>query len=80
MALYAWTIQVPNRQPIKRVTNIDELHGVLRMLDLPGLRYPQDITVNDNGGVADSGKFRHVDVEDGFDWSVTWVKVDGGAD
>ncbi len=80
MALYAWTIHVPNRQPIMRVTDSDELHGVLRVLDLPGLRYPQDITVDDDGKVADRGKFRHVDVGDGFDWSVTWTKVDGGAE
>ncbi len=78
MALYAWTISVPNRQPIERVTEIEELHGVLRVLDLSGLRNPVDITADADGIVPSNGKFRHVDIEDGFDWSVTWVKVDGG--
>jgi len=31
----------------------------------------------DEGGVGDSGKFRHVDVKDGFDWCMTWTKVTG---
>ncbi len=77
MVLYAWTIRVPNRPPIMCVAEIEELHTVMGVLDLPGLQYAQDITVNDYGGVADSGKFRHVDVEDGFDWSMTWTKVTG---
>ncbi|WP_438752085.1 hypothetical protein [Pararhizobium sp. O133] len=75
MALYAWTIRVPSRVPIERVTDIEELHGVMRVLDLPGLRNPADITADADGIVPDTGKFRHVDVEDGFDWSVAWVKV-----
>ncbi len=75
MALYAWTIHVPNRAPIKRVTGITELHDVLCVLDLPGLSFPQEITIDDDGNVADSGKFRHVDVGDGFDWSVSWTKL-----
>lgn len=75
MALYAWTIKVPNREPIARVTEIEDLHQTLLVLDLPGMKSPLDITADADGIVPDSGKFRHVDVEDGFDWSVAWSKV-----
>ncbi|WP_156384817.1 hypothetical protein [Rhizobium sp. Leaf391] len=57
------------------MTDIDELHQTLTVLDLPGLRNPADITADADGIVPDSGKFRHVDVDDGFDWSVTWTKL-----
>ncbi|KQS89826.1 hypothetical protein [Rhizobium sp. Leaf386] len=75
MALYAWTIRVPGRKPIERVSAIDELHQTLTVLDLPGAPSPLGITADADGIVPDTGKFRHVDVEDGFDWSVTWTKV-----
>ncbi|WP_113124668.1 hypothetical protein [Rhizobium sp. Leaf391] len=77
MSLYAWTIRVPGREPIARVTDIAELHGVMRVLDLPGLLNPTDITGATNGIVPDNGKFRHVDANDGFDWSVAWTRLDG---
>ena len=80
MALYAWTIHVPNRAPIERVTDHEELHGVMRVLCLPGLQNPAEITADADGIVPSNGKFRHVDVEGGFDWSVAWVKVDGVAE
>lgn len=60
-----------------RVSDIDELHQTLVVLDLPGMPSPLDITADSDGVVPDTGKYRHVDVGDGFDWSVSWVKVNG---
>ncbi len=40
---------------------------------LPGMPSPSDITADGDGVVP--GKYRHVETEDGFDWSVTWTKL-----
>ncbi|WP_156373700.1 hypothetical protein [Rhizobium sp. Leaf386] len=55
MALYAWTIRVPNREPIERVSSIDELHQTLTVLDLPGAPSPLGITADADGIVPDTG-------------------------
>jgi hypothetical protein len=75
MALYAWKIFVPNREPIARVTEIDAPHQTLVVLNLPGMPSPLGITADADGVVPATGTYRHVNVEDGFDWSVSWAKI-----
>jgi hypothetical protein len=75
MKLYAWTIKVPNREPIARVTEIEDLHQTLLVLDLPGMKSPLNITADADGIVPGTGKYRHIDIEDGYDWSVTWERL-----
>ncbi|WP_060504426.1 hypothetical protein [Rhizobium sp. Root1204] len=75
MGLYAWTIRVPGREPIERVSEIDELHQTLDALDLPRAPSPLEITADSDVIVPDRGSFRHADLEERFDWTVSWVKV-----
>ena len=45
MAFYAWTIRVPNRQPIMRVTEIEQLHTAARQHDVARLEIAMNDTI-----------------------------------
>ncbi|MDQ0323980.1 hypothetical protein QO002_006187 [Pararhizobium capsulatum DSM 1112] len=40
MTHYAWTIEAKGRQTIQKVTTIEDMHDVLRVLELPGVAPP----------------------------------------
>lgn len=72
MTHYAWTIEAEGRRPIRKVTTMDELIELLRVLDLPGVPAPGWLTLED--GTTDHGGYTHN--EGGDDqWSLRWTKV-----
>ena len=73
MTFYAWTIEAKGRQPIKKVTTLEDIHDVLRVVDLPGFAPPDWVTLE--AGIADHGTYTHNEGADD-EWSLTWTKVD----
>lgn len=77
MTYYAWTISKPGRQDIKKVTTLDELRDVLRVLDLPGNAPPE--FAKTDAEVSDHGTYVHN--EGSMDeWSLTWTKIDAATE
>ncbi len=72
MTHYAWTIEAKGRQPIKKVTTLEGIRDVLRLLDLPGF-FPSDWSSIDVG-ISDHGNYTH---NQGCDdeWSLRWTRV-----
>jgi hypothetical protein len=73
MTIYAWTISKPDRQDVKEVTDMAELHHYLRVLDLPGAAPPELITMDTE--ISDHGTYMHAP-RSAEEWSLTWTKVD----
>ncbi|WP_075293329.1 hypothetical protein [Pararhizobium arenae] len=72
MTHYAWTIEAKGRLPIKKVTILEGLHVVLRVLGRPGF-FPLDWPAAEVG-ISDHGKYTYD--EGGVDkWSLTWTRV-----
>ncbi|MDQ0323537.1 hypothetical protein QO002_005743 [Pararhizobium capsulatum DSM 1112] len=74
MIPYAWTIEANGRQPLQRVTTIEEMHDVLRVLDLPGVVPPDCVTWDAWNGAR--GRYTH-DCGGDDEWSVSWTRVGG---
>ncbi|MDQ0323712.1 hypothetical protein QO002_005919 [Pararhizobium capsulatum DSM 1112] len=74
MIPYAWTIEVKGRQTIRKVTTIEEMHDVLRVLDLPGVAPPDCGTLEAWNSVH--GSYTH-NLGGDDEWSLSWTKVGG---
>ncbi|WP_455273663.1 hypothetical protein [Rhizobium herbae] len=57
MNLYRWTLVAKGRQPIGRISTLEEFRKVLRILNLPGSG-PAEFTSTD-AEIPDHGLFSH---------------------